>query len=87
MGHGTVSDHMFLDGLEDAYDKGKLMGHFAEETARKYQFTREQQDGFAVTSLERAKTAIEDGSFDKEVAPVTIKGRKGETTVSATSSR
>ncbi len=82
MGHGTVSDHMFLDGLEDAYDKGKLMGHFAEETARKYQFTREQQDGFAVTSLERAKTAIEDGSFDKEVAPVTIKGRKGETTVS-----
>ena len=81
MGHGAVQDHMFLDGLEDAYDKGKLMGVFAEETARKYQFTREQQDSFAVTSLERAKRAIEDGSFDKEVTPVTVKSRKGETVV------
>ena len=81
MGHGAVQDHMFLDGLEDAYDKGKLMGVFAEETARKYQFTREQQDSFAITSLNRAKKAIEDGSFDKEVTPVTVKGRKGETVV------
>jgi acetyl-CoA C-acetyltransferase len=81
MGHGQVYDHMFLDGLEDAYDKGKLMGVFAEETARKYQFTREQQDEFAITSLNRAKTAIEDGSFDGEVTPVTIKGRKGDTVV------
>ncbi len=81
MGHGAVQDHMFLDGLEDAYDKGKLMGVFAEETARKYQFTREQQDSFAITSLNRAKKAIEDGSFDKEVTPVTVKGRKGKTVV------
>ena len=81
MGHGKVQDHMFLDGLEDAYDKGKLMGHFAEETARTYQFTREQQDAFAITSLTRAKTAIEDGSFDGEVTPVTVKHRKGETVV------
>ena len=82
MGHGAVQDHMFLDGLEDAYDKGKLMGHFAEETARAYQFTREQQDAFAIASLTRAKTAIEDGSFDGEVTPVTVKHRKGETVVS-----
>ena len=81
MGHGKVQDHMFLDGLEDAYDKGTLMGHFAEETARTYQFTREQQDEFAITSLTRAKTAIEDGSFDGEVTPVTVKHRKGETVV------
>ena len=81
MGHGEVKDHMFLDGLEDAYDKGKLMGVFAEETARKYQFTREQQDAFAITSSERAKKAIEDGSFDAEVAPVEIKTRKGDFTV------
>ena len=81
MGHGKVQDHMFLDGLEDAYDKGKLMGHFAEETARTYQFTREEQDEFAITSLTRAKTAIEDGSFDGEVTPVTVKHRKGETVV------
>ena len=81
MGHGQVQDHMFLDGLEDAYDKGTLMGHFAEETARTYQFTREQQDEFAITSLTRAKTAIEDGSFDGEVTPVTVKHRKGETVV------
>ena len=81
MGHGQVKDHMFLDGLEDAYDKGTLMGVFAEETARKYQFTREQQDEFAITSLNRAKTAIEDGSFDGEVTPVTVKGRKGDTVV------
>jgi len=81
MGHGQIKDHMFLDGLEDAYDKGALMGVFAEETARKYQFTREQQDEFAITSLNRARTAIEDGSFDREVTPVTVKGRKGDTVI------
>jgi len=81
MGHGEVKDHMFLDGLEDAYDKGTLMGVFAEATAQKYQFTREQQDEFAITSLTRARTVIEDGSFESEVAPVTIKSRKGETDI------
>jgi acetyl-CoA C-acetyltransferase len=81
MGHGEVKDHIFLDGLEDAYDKGTLMGVFAEATAQKYQFTREQQDEFAITSLTRARTAIEDGSFESEVAPVTIKSRKGETEI------
>ena len=82
MGHGAVKDHMFLDGLEDAYEKGTLMGVFAEATAQKYQFTREQQDEFAITSLNRARTAIEDGSFEGEIAPVTVKTRKGETEVS-----
>ena len=81
MGHGEVKDHMFLDGLEDAYDKGTLMGVFAEATAQKYQFTREQQDEFAITSLKRARTAIEDGSFAGEVSTITIKTRKGETEV------
>ena len=81
MGHGQVKDHMFLDGLEDAYDKGTLMGVFAEATAQKYQFTREQQDEFAITSLTRARTAIEDGSFAGEIAPFTVKTRKGETEV------
>ena len=81
MGHGAVLDHMFLDGLEDAYDKGRLMGTFAEDTATHYQFTRDAQDDFALTSLDRAKTAIEDGTFDPEVTPVTVKTRKGEVTV------
>jgi acetyl-CoA C-acetyltransferase len=81
MGHGEVLDHMFLDGLEDAYDRGRLMGTYAEATATAYQFTREAQDDFAVRSLKRAKTAIEDGTFKGEVAPVTVKSRKGETTV------
>ncbi|HEX9701775.1 MAG TPA: acetyl-CoA C-acyltransferase [Rhodospirillales bacterium] len=81
MGHGEVLDHMFLDGLEDAYDRGRLMGTYAEDTATAYQFTREAQDDFAVRSLKRAKTAIEDGTFKGEVAPVTVKSRKGETTV------
>jgi acetyl-CoA C-acetyltransferase len=81
MGHGKVYDHMFLDGLEDAYDKGRMMGAYAEETAQKYQFTRAQQDDFAITSLKRAKRAIEDGSFAGEVVPVTVKTRKGEVTV------
>ena len=81
MGHGQVLDHMFLDGLEDAYDKGKLMGVFAENTAERYQFTREQQDEFAITSLSRAKAASEAGEFAGEIAPVTISGRKGDTVV------
>jgi acetyl-CoA C-acetyltransferase len=81
MGHGAVLDHMFLDGLEDAYDKGRLMGTFAEDTATHYQFTRDAQDDFALTSLARAKQAIEDGTFAPEVTPVTVKTRKGEVTV------
>ena len=81
LGHGKVKDHMFLDGLEDAFDPGRLMGTFAEDTAQAYQFTREQQDAYAIESLRRAKTATEDGSFSAEIEPVTIKGRKGETVV------
>ena len=81
MGHGKVLDHMFLDGLEDAYDKGCLMGSFAENTADKYSFTREQQDEFSITSLKRAQAAIESGAFKDEITPVVIKTRKGEVTV------
>ena len=81
MGHGKVMDHMFLDGLEDAYDKGQLMGCFAEATADKYSFTREQQDNFAITSLKRAQAAIESGAFKDEITPVVIKTRKGEAIV------
>src|SRR5690606_11692234 len=71
----------FLDGLEDAYDKGRLIGTYAEDTAQAYQFTREQQDAYAIESLARAKRANEDGSFAKEMAPVTVKTRKGETVI------
>ncbi len=78
MGHAEVKDHMFLDGLEDAYDKGQLMGVFAENTAEKYQFTRESQDEFAIRSLKRGKKANEDGSFNAEMAPVMIKKRGEE---------
>ena len=82
LGHGDAAkDHMFLDGLEDAYDEGRLMGTFAEDCAEHYQFTREAQDAFAIESLNRAKTAVEDGSFGPEVAPITVKTRKGETLV------
>ena len=81
MGHGRVLDHMFLDGLEDAYEPGRLMGTFAEDTAQHYQFTREAQDAFAIESLNRARKATEDGSFAGEIAPVTVKTRKGETEV------
>lgn len=81
MGHGEIVDHMFMDGLEDAYDKGRLMGAFAENCADKYNFTREQQDEFAITSLKRARKAVEEGSFKEEVAPVTVKTRRGETLV------
>lgn len=82
MGHGEIKDHMFLDGLEDAYDKGRLMGSFAEECAKLYQFTREAQDAYAIRSLERAQTAIADGSFAGEITPVTVAGRGGDTSVS-----
>ncbi|MDB6176415.1 acetyl-CoA C-acyltransferase [Paracoccus sp. Z330] len=81
MGHGQVMDHMFLDGLEDAYDKGRLMGTFAEDCAQSYQFTREEQDNYAITSLTRAQKAIESGAFGAEVTPVTVTSRKGETRV------
>jgi len=81
MGHGQVLDHMFLDGLEDAYDKGRLMGTFAEECAGSFDFTREAQDRFAIESLTRAKRANEDGSFAWEITPVTLEGKKGSTTV------
>ncbi|MEE9451861.1 MAG: acetyl-CoA C-acyltransferase [Gammaproteobacteria bacterium] len=77
-GHGELKDHMLLDGLEDAYDKGKLMGYFADETAKKYHFSRETQDKFAQTSLERAIKASDDGSFAAEIVPVTINTRKGK---------
>jgi acetyl-CoA C-acetyltransferase len=72
---------MFLDGLEDAYDKGRLMGTFAEECAGEYAFTRERQDAFAIESLTRAKRANEDGSFAWEIAPVKVASRTGETTI------
>ena len=78
MGHQQVIDHMFLDGLEDAYDKGRLMGSFAEECAGKYQFSREEQDKFAITSLERAQKANKDGSFAWETVPIAIKAGKDE---------
>ncbi|CAM2140036.1 Acetyl-CoA acetyltransferase [Pararobbsia alpina] len=78
MGHGQVLDHMFLDGLEDAYDKGRLMGTFAETCADEFSFTREAQDAFAVESLRRAKSANESGDFHWEMAPVTVTTRQGE---------
>ncbi len=81
MGHGQVLDHMFLDGLEDAYDKGRLMGTFAETCADAYSFTREAQDAFAITSLQRARTANDSGAFDWEIAPVTVTTRQGETRI------
>ncbi|WP_042299343.1 acetyl-CoA C-acetyltransferase [Paraburkholderia kururiensis] len=81
MGHGQVIDHMFYDGLEDAYERGRLMGTFAEECAASFDFSREQQDAFAIESLKRAKRANEDGSFAWEIAPVTVESRKGEVRV------
>ncbi|WP_209426611.1 acetyl-CoA C-acyltransferase [Pararhodobacter sp. SW119] len=82
IGHQQVVDHMFLDGLEDAYDKGRLMGTFAEDCAEAFQFTREAQDDYALRSLSNALEATESGAFEHEVAPVTVKGRKGEVVVS-----
>jgi len=78
MGHGRVLDHMFLDGLEDAYDKGRLMGTFAEDCAQSYAFTREAQDQFALESLDRAHKATADGSFAAEIVPLTVKAGKTE---------
>ncbi|AYZ64731.1 acetyl-CoA C-acyltransferase [Burkholderia multivorans] len=82
MGHGQVLDHMFLDGLEDAYDKGRLMGTFAEDCAAAYGFTRDAQDAFAITSLTRAQQAIASGRFAAEVAPVQVRAGKTDTVVS-----
>ncbi|KWO48435.1 acetyl-CoA acetyltransferase [Burkholderia ubonensis] len=82
MGHGQVLDHMFLDGLEDAYDKGRLMGTFAEDCAAAYGFTRDAQDAFAIASLTRAQQAIESGRFTAEVAPVQVRAGKTDTAVS-----
>ena len=83
MGHQQVLDHMFFDGLEDAYEKGRLMGTFAEDCAASYQFTREAQDRFAITSLERALKANRDGSFAWETTPLAIKVGKDEKFVAA----
>jgi len=78
LGHGKITDHMFFDGLEDAYfDKGRLMGTFAEDCAQSYQFSRQDQDNYALESLRRAQNAITNGSFTAEVVPLAIKGRKG----------
>jgi acetyl-CoA C-acetyltransferase len=86
LGHGEIKDHMFLDGLEDAYQRddkggGRLMGSFAEDAAAKYQFSREAQDRFAITSLKRAQDAIKSGAFTAEITPVNIDGRGTTTTV------
>jgi len=81
IGHGQVIDHMFLDGLEDAYDKGRLMGTFAEDCAEKFQFTREAQDEYALGSLSNALAAQESGAFAGEIVAVTVTTRKGETVV------
>jgi acetyl-CoA C-acetyltransferase len=78
LGHGRVVDHMFLDGLEDAYDKGRLMGTFAEDCAEAYQFTREAQDAYAIGSLTRARAAISAGFFDAEIVPVAVKAGKSD---------
>ncbi|WP_405237451.1 acetyl-CoA C-acyltransferase [Lentisalinibacter orientalis] len=80
MGHKEILDHMFFDGLQNPYD-GNMMGHFAEETAKKYGFSRADQDAFAIASVERARAAADGGAFDAEIAPVTVKTRRGETTV------
>ena len=82
IGHDVISDSMYLDGLEDAYTPGKLMGAFAEETARDYQFTRQAQDAYAVESLTRARAAIDSGAFAAEITPVEVTTRKGTETVS-----
>ncbi len=81
IGHDTVYDHMMLDGLEDAYEPGRAMGTFAEDAAREYQFTREEQDAYAIESLRRANDAITNGKFAREVTPVTVTTRKGEVIV------
>ncbi|MFZ9182245.1 MAG: acetyl-CoA C-acyltransferase [Hylemonella sp.] len=82
MGHDKLYDHMMLDGLEDAYEAGRSMGTFGEDCAAKYQFNRQQQDDFAMTSVKRAQTAAQSGAFQAEIAPVTVKSRAGETVIS-----
>ena len=81
IGHDTIVDTMMMDGLEDAYERGKAMGVFAEDAVRDYQFTREQQDEYALRSLSRANEAIRSGAFAREITPVTVSGRKGDTVV------
>ncbi|MGN3973146.1 acetyl-CoA C-acyltransferase [Tsuneonella sp. SYSU-LHT278] len=81
IGHDTAYDHMFLDGLEDAYDAGRAMGTFAQDTANEYQLTRENMDDYSVESLRRANEAIQSGAFAEEIVPVTVTTRKGETTI------
>ena len=81
IGHDTAFDHMYLDGLEDAYEPGRLMGSFADETARAYQFTREAMDEYAIGSLARAKAAVESGAFAREIVPVEVVTRKGTETI------
>lgn len=82
MGHDKVYDHMMLDGLEDAYEPGRSMGTFGEDCAAKYHFTREQQDAYAIESVQRAQAATESGAFKAEITPVTVSTRKGDVTVS-----
>ena len=82
IGHDRIFDHMMLDGLEDAYEPGRSMGTFGEDCAAKYSFSRAQQDAFATASVERAKAATASGAFAAEIAPVTVKGRSGETVIS-----
>ncbi len=81
LGHGEMFDHMFLDGLEDVYNPGRLMGYFAEKTAEKFNFTREQQDEFAMRSMQRSIDATKNGAFAEEIAPVIIRSRKGDVRV------
>ena len=83
IGHMQTMDSMFLDGLEDAYDQGRLMGSFAEDCAEKYQFTRQAQDEYALRSLDRARAAQNTGAFDAEITPVTLTSRRGDTTITA----
>lgn len=81
IGHGMLYDHMMLDGLEDAYEKGRAMGTYAEDCSAKYEFTREAQDAFAIESVKRAQAATADGSFAWEIAPVTVTGRGGDVVI------
>ncbi|GLI91892.1 acetyl-CoA C-acyltransferase [Methylocystis echinoides] len=83
LGHGRVIDHMFLDGLEDAYERGRLMGSFAEDCAQSYQFTRDMQDDYARRSLARARSATESGGFEREIVPIRVASRKGEELIAA----
>ena len=82
IGHDRIFDHMMLDGLEDAYEPGRSMGTFGEDCAAKYRFTREEQDNFATTSVQRAQAAIKSGAFEAEITPVTVKTRSGEAVIS-----